>query len=358
MIERERPIRRRFVPTQALIAIAVVFVIIIAVAGTVAFLSGRSLTQVPNVLGMDEDEARAALSQAGFEMSVAERRFDRADMGIVLVQTPGAGSMLAKGDPIAVVVSAGTEEVELPDVTGLASSVARAQLEALGLVVRLTPMKSDEPSDTVLAQNPSPGAVIHTSSIVNLTVAAESAASDALLPYSFDGAVFVIDPSYFEDAASDVAMEVARKLGALLQTSGATVEITRSAASTDTSDVGRAAMASTADPTVQIGLDAPDSGESGLEVTTLAENVAPSTFQASRLLADEVATRLREDGSEVRRSTLEDDLVLQAADAPGIRVHLGAYSDAEDSVMFSDPAWADGVARAIYRALGERLGSQ
>lgn len=358
MIERQRPIRRPFVPRQVVIGIAAAIVLLVAVVALVLFLSGRALAEVPDVVGLDEDVARVTLAQAGFEMTVTERPFDRSSEGTVLGQSPESGSMLREGESVALIVSAGTEEVELPDVTGLASRVARAQLEQLGLVVRLTPMESEAPSDTVLAQNPSPGAVVHTASIVNLTVAAESAASAALLPYSLTGSTFVIDPSFVDGVEVDVAMEVARRLGALLQTSGATIHITRSAASTDTSPAGRATVAAAAGATVQIGLDAPESGEAGLAVTTLTENVAPSTFQASRLLADEVASQLREDGTEVRRSTLGADTVLQAADAPGIRVHLGVYSDPEDAVMFSDPAWADTVARAVYRGIGERLGSQ
>ncbi len=358
MIQRDRPIRRPFVPRQAIIAIAAAGIVLVAVVALAVALGGRSQVEVPDLIGLDEDVARVALAQAGLEVTVSERPFDRSDEGTVLGQTPEPGSMLAEGEAVVLIVSAGTEEVELPDVTGLASRIARAQLEQLGLVVRLTPMESDAPSDTVLAQNPSPGAVVHTASIVNLTVAAESAASEALLPYSFTGTTVVIDPAFFDDAPGDVSMEVARRLGALLQTSGATIQITRSAASTDTSPAGRAAVASAANPTVQVGIDAPTTGEPGFSVTTLAENVAPSTFQASRLLADEVATKLREDGSSVRRSTLGADPVLQAADAPGIRVRLGAYSDPEDAVMFSDPAWADTIARAIYRALGERMGSQ
>lgn len=356
MIQRDRPTRRPFVPKQVLLGAAIAVLAIGAVVALALFMSSRSLVAVPAVVGFDEDLARVELAQAGFEMEVVERPFDRSPEGTVLGQTPEAGTMLRSGETVQLVVSSGTEEIELPDVTGLSSSVAKAQLEQLGLTVRLTPMPSDQPSDTVLAQNPSPGAVVHTGSIVNLTVAAESAASSALLPYALTGSRFVLDPAFYEDAPGDVGMEVVRKLGALLQTSGATVEITRSAASTDTTPAGRSAIAAAADPTLQIGFDAPATGEPGLSVTTLAENVAPSTFQTSRTIADEIAAQLRQDGSEVRRSTLGADPVLQAVGAPGLRVHLGSYSDTTDSSRFSDPAWADTVARAIYRAIGERLG--
>jgi N-acetylmuramoyl-L-alanine amidase len=41
-----------------------------------------------------------------------------------------------------------------------------------------------------------------------------------------------------------------------------------------------------------------------------------------------------------------------------VRVQLGSATDGNDKVTFADPDWADKVARAIYKALGQLYGQK
>lgn len=344
---------RWVLPTTIVIAV-------ILVAGIVAVLSMafQSRVTVPEVVGQSEGIATTTLSQAGLSPLVAERRFDAAEEGTVLEQSPEAGEVVGQGDEIELVVSAGSEELEMPDVVGVSLRVARAQLEQAGLVVRVDPMESEQPPDTVLATNPSPGATVRTSDIVRLIVAAESDASSILLPYQMDGLTVALDPSPVEGDVVDAPMEVARRLQSLLEASGVQVVITRSSISTDTTPAGRAALVAANTPDVIVGLDAPEAGERGFRLDLLSQEVNADTFQSSRALADEMVRQMQLLSDSIGRADIQQDPVLESSPSAGVRVQLGVFEDAEDAAAFRDPAWSDDVARALYRGLGERFGSQ
>lgn len=361
MIERERPQRPPFVPAWVVPTIVGVLALLVFGVGLVLWLNARSAVTVPSVVGDDEAVARVTLAQAGLAMQVTERPFDASDAGTVLAQSPVPGATLHKGDVVNLTVSAGTEEFALPDVIGLPYKLAEARLKDRGLVVKIDRVESDAPKDTVIATNPSPGATVRTTDYVRMTVASSPDASSALLPYNLQGAVFVIDPGvYPSELASgtvDAPLDVARRLRSLLEASGATVIVTRSLNSTATAPADRAREV-TGTVSAIVGLDVDASGAGGIAVTTLSETAAGSTFQAATALADAIAAQVRQEGMTATRGVIAGDPVLLVTLAPGVRVRLGSLSTSSDVASFKDPAWADQVARAIYRGLGERLGSR
>jgi serine/threonine protein kinase/beta-lactam-binding protein with PASTA domain len=94
--------------------------------------------EVADVRGRGLDEATAALRDAGLTLEVGERRFDeQAAAGVVLAQRPAPGEVLHRGDTVTVVVSRGPEPVAVPNVRGMRSGEAVAELEALGFSVEI-----------------------------------------------------------------------------------------------------------------------------------------------------------------------------------------------------------------------------
>jgi hypothetical protein len=79
---------------------------------------------------------------------------------------------------------------------------------------------------------------------------------------------------------------------------------------------------------------------------------------ASAKLASRIASALAEESLQVQAATSSTDTVLTAAKAPWARVQLGATSAKADVARFSDPAWVDSVARALYRAIGTTYARQ
>jgi N-acetylmuramoyl-L-alanine amidase len=354
---RPKPERRPIVPHWIPIAAIIALALVVFITGVGAWLAANAQVEVPDVTDLSEGLAEVRLSEVGLGSSVTERRFDDSAEGTVLEQSPQGGSTLQRGETVGLVVSAGSDELEMPDVVGQNVRVARARLESEGLLVKVDAQESDRPKDTVISTNPAPGATVRTGEIVRITIAAEGSATDALLPYSLDGATFVIDPSEAPADSLDVPLEVSRRLQSLLEASGAQVIATRSAAETTTGEADRAAKVPASGVTAIVGLEIATSGE-GMSVLTLDEDAAADAYQTSEALGDEIQSSLARSGYPAARSELARDLVLSASQAAGARTVLGSTDSEDDVSLFRDPAWADGVARAIYQGLGERFGSR
>ncbi len=353
----EKPQRRPIVPHWIPIALAIAVALLVLGSGVVAWLSVGSQVEVPEVVELNEGLADVKLSEVGLESNITERRFDDTPEGTVIEQFPAAGTVVQEGETVGLVVSAGSDLVEMPDVVGQNIRVARARLESEGLLVKVDAQDSELPKDTVISTNPSPGAEVRTGEIVRVTIAAEGSASDALLPYSLTGATFVIDPSETSDDGLDVPLDVSRRLQSLLEASGAKVIATRSAANTSTTEEQRLAAIPDSAVTALIGLDVATSGSS-MTVRTLDEAAAGDAYDASTALGDELLTAMQQAGYEVKRTEIAADAALSAAQGAGARTTLGSTSSDDDMALFRDPAWADAVARAIYQGLGERFGSR
>ncbi|MBW6468458.1 MAG: PASTA domain-containing protein [Coriobacteriia bacterium] len=361
LVERDRPRRRPLVPRAVwagVLGVTAVFALLVAVG--MWYVSGIGIP-VPDVTGIQEGVARARLAQAGLAVSTVERRFDPEPQGTVLSQNPSFGARLPRGGAVALVVSAGTEEFVMPDVIGQGINVARAQLEQAGLVVRIEAVDSEQPADTVLETIPAPGVTVRTSDVVRLRVASDGTASSALLPFALQGMVFVIDPEPIEGSEVDPAMEVSRRLRSLLEASDAQVVVTRQAGEVDIELATRAQRAAEASApvTVLIGLDVMPQAPVGLGVLVPGDDTLPATqVEASARFADVLIEVLSEQEDGVTRAMLGSDPVAAATAAPVVRVRLGSLDSREDAAAFRDPGWSDGIARAIYRAIGEHFAGE
>jgi eukaryotic-like serine/threonine-protein kinase len=127
--------------------------------------------EVADVRGRSLDEATTVLREAGLELEVVDRRYDDATAaGTVLSQDPAPGSVLRRGDTVQVTVSRGPEPIAVPNLRGMRTGEAIAELEALGFEVQVerragsarssTPTGSStripHPTPTVGAGTPSP----------------------------------------------------------------------------------------------------------------------------------------------------------------------------------------------------------
>src|SRR4051794_30419084 len=118
--------------------------------------SGPPPVAVPNVVGQDKGDARAELEDAGFAVSVQSVASD-VPKDQVTGQDPAAGTELAKGSSVTIVVSRGPQKIEVPDVTGDDKDSARSSLRAAGFKVNVVEKPSPEQEGTVLTQSPGGG---------------------------------------------------------------------------------------------------------------------------------------------------------------------------------------------------------
>lgn len=355
-LERERPMRARLIPRWIYGAALAFLAVMVSAAGVIWWMAASAQVMVPQVTGVSLAIAQTRLAQAGLEAQVTDRRFSAAPRDEVLSQTPSGGGTLRRGGVVELIVSAGTDEFLMPDVIGDGLALARGTLEARGLAISVEVVASEEPSDTVLSTTPAPGATVRTGDTVVVVVAAPMGGNAGLRPYDLQGTGVIIDPSPPEGVDSDAAMEVARRLRSLLQASGAEVTMLRSAVDTAPADADRAIAARAATATVSIGLFTDPDGPAGRVVSTPSTGT-PDMLQRSNLLASVVTSRLAEVAPPVSTAVSTTESVLNATDDPWVRVRLGSATVREDQMTFTDPRWADRVARAIYSALGEVYGT-
>jgi len=359
LVIRERPSRAPFV-SRFLIASIAALVAVTALALTFGgWMYAAAAVAVPEVTGLAEGVARTRISQAGLSVGTIEKRFDQAPEGIVLAQFPDPAQQVRRGTQVSLVVSAGTEEFLMPDVTGLGIAAARGRLEQAGLVVRIEAVVSEAPVDTVVETVPAPGSRVRTAEVVRIRIAAEGSATSALLPYRMEDLVFVIDPEPPAIGDVDITFEVSRRLRSLVEASGARVVVTRSTTETDVVPTVRAERALEATPVVTafIGIDAPETPPGGIAVLSPYDDV-PASREPGVALVDELVVLLSQPDIPVQRVFLADDPVARDVPAPAVRVRVGSFGVPEDLAAFRDPTWADTIARAIYRALGERFASR
>ena len=85
-----------------------------------------------DVVGQQEEAARAALVEQGFTVrTVFEENPDFED-GEVSAQNPAAGTELEIGEEVTLTVSSGQQRVAIPDVVGLSEADARSVLGDAG----------------------------------------------------------------------------------------------------------------------------------------------------------------------------------------------------------------------------------
>ncbi|MFE7758656.1 Stk1 family PASTA domain-containing Ser/Thr kinase [Streptomyces sp. NPDC057418] len=116
-------------------------------------VSKGSPVDVPDVTGLDVEDATAALDEAGLKAKVLPGRVSSPEVaGDVAEQTPADGQEAAEGDTVELTVSKGPRMLDVPDVTGQDVDEARSALEEAGFEVEV-----DRPflsfGDTIASQS-------------------------------------------------------------------------------------------------------------------------------------------------------------------------------------------------------------
>ena len=138
--------------------------------------SGSDQVEVPDLVGMSQDQARSALKAVGLELGNVTTVDSDKDKDRIVSQDPETGSKVKKGTTIAVSISTGkAAQVEIPTVVGISREDAEAQLKALGLNVTVEEVSGSQPSGQVTAVEPGEGSKVDKNSTVKLKVSKGSA---------------------------------------------------------------------------------------------------------------------------------------------------------------------------------------
>ena len=134
------------------------------------FWSSVEIT-VPDVTGKQLTLARQILEDQHLRVTVAETFDASVPVGVVVSQTPEAGTTVKEERTITIYVSKGGEEMEMPNLRGLKQSDAIDKLQQMGLRLGSAyETFSDEDSGTVISQDPRSGTRISKGQTVDITV--------------------------------------------------------------------------------------------------------------------------------------------------------------------------------------------
>ncbi len=137
---------------------------------TLTFSSGAEEVEVPDVVGLDGNQALIEMQNAGFRVQQTLAPSDSVLEDSVISTEPEGGTQLAKGETVVIVVSTGPALVEVPRVVGLTISEAENALNTAGFFTRSFEVASTEPNDgIVLTQDPSPFSEVDEGTTVTLT---------------------------------------------------------------------------------------------------------------------------------------------------------------------------------------------
>ena len=143
---------------------------------TIYVSTGPPKTEVPNVVGEQQDRALSDLQDASLKGKTVQVESDK-PQGQVISQSPKSGASVAEGTSIKLNVSKGPTPVAVPNVVGSTYETASSILQAKGFAVRRTDVKSDQPKDTVIDMSPGAGTLQPPAATINLTVSKGPATS-------------------------------------------------------------------------------------------------------------------------------------------------------------------------------------
>lgn len=155
--------------------VALVIGVVLALAllgfGAWALLGGETTqVAVPDVVGDRLPKAQATLTDAGFVPQVETPQTSDERENTVLTQDPIGDTEAAKGSTVTLVVSAGPEQVKVPNVVGQSQQTAIDRVQQEGLLVDIEEVDSDTAADTVIETDPAAGTLADVGDTVVLFV--------------------------------------------------------------------------------------------------------------------------------------------------------------------------------------------
>ena len=151
----------------------VVSALLLLFVGSQLLGPSQDLVTTPNVKSKTIDEATLALSEVGLKVGTqTPQADDNVPKGTIIGQDPAPGELIEAGQAVNLIVSAGKDQVPVPDLVNL-PSVDDARLvltEAKLLLGRVTPVDSDKPEGTILEQDPVATTVVDIGTLISVTV--------------------------------------------------------------------------------------------------------------------------------------------------------------------------------------------
>jgi beta-lactam-binding protein with PASTA domain len=139
--------------------------------------SGPQIATVPNVEGLTQDAATAAITEAKLMMgTVTQQTSNTVATGKVISQDPASGSSTAQGSPVNLLISSGPQMVTVPNVEGLTQDAATTTITEAKLMMGTVTQQTSNAVATgkVISQDPASGSSAAQGSPVKLLISSGS----------------------------------------------------------------------------------------------------------------------------------------------------------------------------------------
>ena len=138
---------------------------------TIIVATSTGTVEIANVAGKTPDEARLALTKAGFRIAVQTEASPTVAAGAVTRTDPPAGTKVDRGAAVIIYVSGGNA-VAVPSVLGQNQASAVTTLQGLGFKVDVTARAVVDAGDAgkVVSQTPAPGKAVDPGSTVAIRI--------------------------------------------------------------------------------------------------------------------------------------------------------------------------------------------
>lgn len=188
--ERQKSLIVPILTAVTVVVIVVAAVFIVALLTNPNLLKAGKIVEVPNLIGMSYNDAQSAY-QNNIIFSVEEEDYnDEFEAGIIYRQSEEAGTELDKGDNgkvrIAIAVSRGTRQEEVPDVVNLDENAAKELLDSKGFIIQImneasTPEENIEKGHAIRT-NPKAGESVKAGSTIVLYLSTGIASEEIKVP--------------------------------------------------------------------------------------------------------------------------------------------------------------------------------
>lgn len=153
--------------------IAVAIAGVIGIAGWYQFFGPGSQSAIPSIIGATKGQAITTMKELGIKVKVKKSTFDEmVPKGKIISMSPPAGSRVAEGATISVIISKGPERYQVPNLKGKNLSQATVVLADAKLVVGKTDEQFSEtiPKEKIISISPEPGTLVKKNTEINIVL--------------------------------------------------------------------------------------------------------------------------------------------------------------------------------------------
>jgi beta-lactam-binding protein with PASTA domain len=199
-----------------ILSLGLALIALISAIVTMRLVIHGAEVKIPSFQGLTAQQALAKAAELGVEMTI-DNRFYSAEVpaGRILSQSPAPGTVVRREWHVRCIESLGPQTVAIPNLTGQPQRAAIIALRRLGLEVgAIVRMNSPAQPETVIAQDPRPGAAGVEKPSVSLLISNPTPTDSASLPAAtyvmpdFTGRPYVTAAATITHAGLKLAPEI------------------------------------------------------------------------------------------------------------------------------------------------------